>query len=343
MTGLKQLGETGLIERLRSRLSSGTGRLTLGIGDDCAAYAAKPGNLQLISTDALIENVHFDLKHAPPHALGRKSIAVNVSDIAAMGGTPVLAVISLGIPKTLSVSFLDALYQGIDSSLKEHGLDLAGGDTVASPKHLFINVTIVGEVRKNRMVPRDGAKPGDAVWVTGYPGESALGLKILQSKRKKWLGLKKHRERMIQAHLDPTPRLAETQKLLKSGVRPTAMMDVSDGLAQDLHRICDASGAGALIREPDLPQSAAMQAVCAKNRLNIRELILSGGEDYEILFTTRTQDVRRVKRQFHNALTPVTLIGEVTSRSGNVLLESGRAEQTLLRRSMGFQHFQPGK
>ncbi len=339
MTGLKQLGEFGLIDRLRARLSPGEGRVLLGIGDDCAAYAAKPGKLQILSTDALIETVHFDRRHGKPETLGRKAIAVNVSDIAAMGGDPVLAVIALGIPRTLPVAFLDALYRGIDSSLKEYDLELAGGDTVASPKHLFINVTIVGEVAKNRMVARSGARPGDAIWVTGYPGRSALGLKILQSAKKKWLGAKKHRTAMIQAHLDPVARLKETQKLLAGGVRPTSMIDVSDGLVQDLHRLCEAGGVGAVIREADLPQSLEMQRVCAENRLNIRQLILSGGEDYEILFTTKSQDVRKVNRQFHNALTPVTLIGEVTSRSGKVLLETDGAKRKILRKSMGYQHF----
>ena len=188
MPELKKPGEFDLIDRFRSRLKFCSPRIKIGIGDDCAVYQETTGKYQLISTDALIENVHFKLSTTKPHLLGRKALSVNISDIAAMGGTPYLALVTLGIPKTLPVKFLDDLYRGINEVCLEHKIEIAGGDTTASPSHLFINITIVGETGKKQLITRSGARPGDKIFVTGTPGESALGLKLLSSQRKKMEG-----------------------------------------------------------------------------------------------------------------------------------------------------------
>lgn len=332
-----------MIDRFRTRLQYRSPRIKIGIGDDCAVYESKAGNYQIITTDALIENVHFKLSTTSPKLLGRKALSVNISDIAAMGGTPHLTFISLGIPKSFPVKFLDDLYKGINQVCMEHKIELAGGDTTASPRHLFINITMVGDVSKKHVIPRSGARPGDKIFVTGIPGQSALGLKLLTSRRKKWQGNLKFQEKMIQAHLDPVPRLPEAKKLVNSRLKITSMIDVSDGLVQDLFHICENSGVGAVLREEWLPQSAEMTEFCSLNRLSTMDLILSGGEDYELLFTLKSEDVKKLKKLLHDAKTPVTQIGEVSAQSEKVVLVMSDGTTNPLQKLMGFNHFRPKK
>lgn len=347
MAELKKTGEFDLIDRFRSRLKFRSPRIKIGIGDDCAVYQGKAGKYQVISTDALIENIHFKLATTNPRLLGRKTLAVNISDIAAMGGTPYLALVTLGIPKTLPVKFLDDLYRGINEVCLEHKIEIAGGDTTASPSHLFINITIVGEAGKKQLITRSGARPGDKIFVTGTPGESALGFKLLSSPRKKWKGNLNFQKKMIQAHLDPVPRLIESQKLVKSRARVTAMIDISDGLAQDLLHICKAGNVGAVIQENCLPKSQALKNLTSLNNLLITDYILAGGEDYELLFTLKSEDVRKINDQFNNAKMPVTQIGEVTAHPQKVVLLSSDGKSQSLKKRSGFDHFRtkkgPGK
>lgn len=342
VANLKKPGEFDLIARFRSLLKVRSPRMKIGIGDDCAVYSTKAGKYQLISTDALIENVHFKLSTIPPKLLGRKALSVNISDIAAMGGTPHLALITLGIPKTLPVNFLDGLYKGINEVCQEHNIEIAGGDTTASPRHLFINITILGEAKKEHLVTRSGARPGDKIFVTGTPGESALGLKLLSSPRKQWKGGPKLRKKMIQAHLDPVPRLAQSQKLVNSKARITSMIDISDGLAQDLLHICKAGNVGAVIREECLPRSPGLERLTSLNNLKILDYIMAGGEDYELLFTLKSEDVRKLNSQFKNANTPVTQIGEVTAHPQKVVLLKNDGKSISLKKFSGFDHFESG-
>jgi thiamine-monophosphate kinase len=339
MTDLKKYGEFGLIDRFRSRLQYRSPRIKIGIGDDCAVYTSKTDNYQIITTDSLIENVHFKLSYTTPELLGRKAMSVNVSDIAAMGGTPHLALVSLGIPKSFPVKFLDDFYKGINQVCMEHKIELAGGDTTASPRHLFINITMVGDVKKKHLIPRSGARPGDKIFVTGTPGQSALGLKLLTSRRKTWKGNPKFQKKMVQAHLDPVPRLSEAGKLVNSRIKITSMIDVSDGLVQDLFHICEDSGVGAVLREEWLPQSAELTELCSLNQLNLMDLILSGGEDYELLFTLKSEDVRKIEKLFHKAKTPVTQIGEVSAQPEKLVLAKRDGTIKSLQKNMGFNHF----
>jgi thiamine-monophosphate kinase len=340
---LKNPGEFDLIDRLHSRLKFRSPRVKIGIGDDCAVYRGMAGKYQIISTDALIENVHFKLSTTNPRLLGRKALVVNISDIAAMGGTPYLALVTLGIPKNLPVKFLDELYRGINEVCLEYKIEIAGGDTTASPGHVFINITIIGETGKKQLITRSGARPGDKIFVTGTPGESALGLKLLSSPRKKWKGSQNFQKKMIQAHLDPVPRLDESQKLIKTSARITSMIDISDGLAQDLLHICKAGNVGAVIREDLLPKSQALQSLTSLNKLPITDYILAGGEDYELLFTLKSEDVRKIIDQFNNAKTPVTQIGEVTTHSQKVILLYSDGKSQSLKKLSGFDHFRSGK
>lgn len=340
---MNEPGEFDLIDRFRSRLKFHSPRVSIGIGDDCAVYQGGAGKYQIITTDALIENIHFKISTTTPVLLGRKALSVNISDIAAMGGVPHLALVTLGIPKTLPVKFLDNLYKGMNQVCKEYKIEIAGGDTTASPSHLFINITIVGEVGKKQLITRTGAEPGDKIFVTGTPGESALGLKLLSSSRKKWKGSIHLQKKMIKAHLDPVPRLAESQMLAKSSRRITSMIDISDGLAQDLLHICKGSNVGALIREDWLPKSPALKSLTSLNELRILDFILAGGEDYELLFTLKSEDVRKIINQFKKAKITITQIGEVTDHPQKVTLLNNDGNSQSLKKLSGFDHFRPGK
>jgi thiamine-monophosphate kinase len=339
MRNLKQIGEFGLIDRFRTRLTTRSSRVKVGIGDDCAVYRPKPGCLEIASTDALIEKVHFDLATTTPEQLGKKAIAVNASDIAAMGGAPRLALISIAVPKTLPVKFLDRFYKGINQSCLNYQMELAGGDTVASPRHFCINITIIGEVSKKRCFLRTGARPGDHIFVTGTLGDSALGLKLLQSSKKNWKGARKYRKLLEEAHQDPTARVVESGLLAKSKSCVTSMIDVSDGLIQDLRHLLKAGDLGADIARDQLPESQAFAQICSHNQLNSLSYILSGGEDYELLFTLHADDVRKLKRQFSKANAQVSCIGEVTATPGSIRLIETDGQHKTLSKIRGFEHF----
>jgi thiamine-monophosphate kinase len=308
------------------------------IGDDCAVLESSGKTWQLVSTDALVETVHFDLKSIRPEQLGRKSLAVNISDIAAMGGVPHTAVIALGIPAGISLNFLDRFYKGISEQCQQFGLHLVGGDTVASPKHFFINITILGDVGKKRLFTRSGAKPGDAIFVTGHLGDSALGLHLIQSRKKKWQGSGKWQKALKKNHLDPVPRLEQSRRLSRSKARVSAMIDLSDGLVQDLGHILGASQVGANLQENCLPLSSSLTGLCSHNHLNPFDFALSGGEDYELLFTLHPDDVKNLNRQFLTADVPVTQIGEITSEPG-IRISRTDGSNEILENAMGFDHF----
>jgi len=335
---LEDLGEFNLINRLQSRLKYRSRQVIQGIGDDCAIYSTSSGTHQIISTDALVENVHFNLKTHPPEELGIKSLAVNISDIAAMGGTPRMAVITLGLPKKLPVAFLDRFYSGLNKASQQYEVALVGGDTVASPKHLFINVTILGEVKKNRFFTRQGAQAGDKIFVTGTLGDAALGLKILQSKAKKWSGPAASRNKLVQKHLAPTARIRESRWLAKSRLKVTAMIDISDGLAQDLNHVLTASGVGASLQNSLLPTSRPVARFCRENGLKPLNYLLYGGEDYELLFTLKAEDVYNFKESIDKFGSPVTQIGEIT-KSRKITLIGDRGQRQTLSEPFGFNHF----
>ena len=283
MKKIKDLGEFGLINHLTRNFNHHLSNTLLTLGDDCAVYSASSSNNQLVSTDALVENIHFKLSTISAEQLGNKAIAVNISDIAAMGGIPTRILITLGISKKISSDYLDQLYKGIQKTCQLYNIELFGGDTVSSPKCFFINVTIIGETKKGKFFTRKGAKKGDLIFITGTLGDSSLGFKIQSGK--KWKCSAKSRKHLLERHLTPTPRLKESQLLAQSTLKINSMIDISDGLVQDLHHICKQSGTGALIFEEKLPQSPAFSKVCSDNNLPIAPFILNGGEDYELLFT----------------------------------------------------------
>lgn len=337
MANLKDLGEFSLIHRLSKKFKHQASGTVLPLGDDCAVYSTSSSKNQLISTDALVENIHFKFSTISPEQLGQKAIAVNLSDIAAMGGTPTRILITLGISKKISTSFLDQLYKGIHKTCRLYNVELIGGDTVSSPSSFFINVTIIGEANPGNFFTRNGAKKGDLIFTTGTLGDSSLGLKIQSNKKLKCSS--QSRKHLVAKHLNPVPRLKESQLLIRYDFNITSMIDISDGLAQDLQHICKQSGAGAMIYEEKLPQSPAFSKVCSANKLNPLPLILNGGEDYELLFTLPSDGVKKLCRQFEKAKALVTHIGEITQSPNKVSLLKKNGKRETLPQSSGFNHF----
>ncbi len=336
---LSKLGEFGLISRFQSRLKYRSSQVIQGIGDDCAVLSLNNGNYQVLTTDALVETVHFNLKTHTPEQLGWKTMAVNISDIAAMGAQPKFAVLSVGIPNSVAVDFLDRFYKGVNQASQKYKVALVGGDTVSSPKHLFINLALLGETRKKRVFTRSGARPGDKIFVTGTLGDSAFGLKILKSRRKKWAGSEIHKKQCVLRHLKPEPRVEAASWLAKSKHRVTSMIDISDGLTQDLGHILKAGKVGAELWESDIPISESLLKSSVINGLSALPLALSGGEDYELLFTLAPEDVTNLEKESITKVDqPVTQIGVITARKGiRLISKNGRSK--MLQRPMGFNHF----
>jgi thiamine-monophosphate kinase len=324
---VKELGEFGLIARIAGRVRPGIGVET-GIGDDAAVTKPSAGSLTLTTTDMLVEGVHFDLSLSDPLTLGRKSLSVNLSDIAAMGGEPRHYLLSMAIPSTISVEFLDDFIRGMLGRADEFGVSLIGGDTCSSKSGLIISVTVMGEQLPGEIIRRSGAVQGDMVFVTGTVGDSALGLEMLKRGERGGPATEKH--------LDPPPRVTEGIALAKARI-PTAMIDVSDGLLADLGHILECSEAGARLELDKIPFSSFFLEKCGPPSDESISLALAGGEDYELLFTAPAYRKVEVFDMFERLGTPVTAIGEITADRRLSIVKSDGAEYTVLKR--GFNHF----
>ncbi len=324
---IRDLGEFGLIN-LISRNVRSSPKVSVGIGDDAAAFTFQEGCVALATSDMLVEGVHFDLTFCDPFRLGRKSLAVNLSDIAAMGGAPGCFLLSLAIPETLPVNFIELFTAGMLGLADEHGAVLVGGDTCASRGGLVISVTLYGEQKGERIVQRRGARPGDGIFVTGTLGDSALGLELLMNG---------HGEgSCITRHLDPTPRVCEGMALAEAGL-PTAMIDISDGLLADLGHILECSRVGARLHLEMIPLSREFSAHVASLPERDYSLAISGGEDYELLFTAPPHKRDAIRSLFAKLGTPVTEIGEITENSGMSLLSP--EGKPIASDRKGFDHF----
>lgn len=326
---IEELGEFGLIEQLR-RYQRGRPGLLAGIGDDAAVLAGPPGYRTLFTTDMLVEGVHF-FPDTDPYALGRKAMAVNVSDIAAMGGIPTFATVGLGVPPGTSADRIDRLYAGMSDEAAAFGASIVGGDTVRAPV-LFISVALLGEVEEQRLLLRKGALVGDRICVTHRIGEAAAGLLLLQ--RPDLQVPEDTRTRLVDRLLRPTPRV-EAGRELGLGIA-TAAIDLSDGLAGDLYKLCAASQVGAIIDLAALPISDDVRRVAEAAGVDPVELALRGGEDYELLFTTSS--LREGSHVLPRSGTPYTVIGEVVDewRGVHVRQPDGRLRPL---EDSGFRHF----
>lgn len=323
---LSRLGEFGLIDRIRHKAAVGRG-VRLGIGDD-AAWVDHPRGSSLITADLLIEGIHFDLKWTSLEDLGYKSLAVNLSDIAAMGGIPAYVMLSLGIPANFDSRQIDALYRGINGLAKNHGVTLIGGDTNIADS-LLISVCVIGHP-VNRPIRRGGARVGDDIYITGTLGDAALGLELLRQKRRRSGAVAD----LLKRHHRPTPRLAAGVLLARRHL-PSAMIDVSDGLIQDLGHICEASHVGAIIEQDRLPLSSAYRALAGTIGLRCA---LNGGEDYELLFCAapaRRKTLEQLGKQAKVAISRIGVCMPVTD--GIRVLDCSGA--TVIVKAQGHDHF----
>jgi thiamine-monophosphate kinase len=354
---LSQIGEFGLIKQIRDTfthpLNKGgrEGGVVVGIGDDCAAFKPREGFLIITTTDALTEDIHFKLDYIQPFQLGLKSIYINLSDIAAMGGIPLYALLSLSIPPSFSVEFMNEFLKGVKDAADRYKVSVIGGNISSSKNDFSIHITIIGEIEKEHMVLRKGAKAGDRIFVTGWLGDSAAGLEILKRSQKsgapiQWMGRKcQIDKKLIERHLIPTPRLKEGRFLAINNLA-TSMIDISDGLASDLKRICEESGVGANIFTENIPVSEELKNLTSSQLRtqgsDIRtslEFALYGGEDYELLFTVKSEIVENLKSLWNNNMTSITMIGEVTKGEINLISKSG---STIPLQREGYNHFKTG-
>jgi thiamine-monophosphate kinase len=319
---LSDIGEFGLIERLRALVGEPS-EGELWVGDDAAVLRAPAGTI-FFTSDLMIEGIHFDLEIIGPEDLGYKAIAVNISDVAAMGGTPRRALVALGIRPTIEVDWVESVYKGMRECSDAFGMAVAGGD-ISRSDCLVIAVALIGNPAGRRVIERKGARPGDLICVTGVLGASAAGYRLLRA------GVRE-REDLRRAHLRPTPRVREVEVLRRH--LPTAMIDVSDGFSADLGHICGQSDVGAVVEADRIPVVDLSGVELDREPL---ELALSGGEDYELVFTIPKERADRAAEDVYSKTgTRVSIVGEIVDKSrGRVLVQDGK-EMTL--EATGWDH-----
>jgi len=341
-TPIASLGEFGLIQRMSERLVDvpRSDKLIEGIGDDAAVYQIGGDMLHVVTTDVLIEGVHFDRSFIPMPFLGFKSISVNVSDVVAMNAKPLYATVSIGMPRNFSIEMMDALYDGMAQACSMYGMEIVGGDT-STAHALYISVTVVGEVHERDVVFRRGARVGDFLCVTGDVGGAYAGLKVLLDQRQQLEDLGDQYEPDLDAHqyviqrqLQPKARLDMVEALAAAGIKPTSMIDISDGLASEVHHIATRSSVGATVRVPALPFDPETRAVADQMMDDIDAYALFGGEDYELLFTVDPADVEKI-----DALDGCSAIGNIEEATKGVRAYSPDTGLMPLHPA-GYQHFE---
>lgn len=337
-TEIASLGEFGLIDRLTRNNETTQAGTLLSTGDD-AAVIDHFGKQTVISTDMLVEGVHFDLIYTPLKHLGYKCVVVNLSDIYAMGATPTHITVSIAVSSRFSVEALDELYEGIYAACSAYQVDLVGGDTTSSLKGMVISVTAIGEVKPDAFVVRSGARKNDLICVSGDLGAAYLGLQLLEREKKIFLenpGVQpdmENRSYVIGRILKPEPRADIVAWLAEAEIVPTAMIDVSDGLSSELMHICKQSQTGCVIYEDKIPVHDETKEVAYTFQLDPTTCALSGGEDYELMFTIRQEDYERIA-----ANTNVSVIGYITEASeGLHLLTRGGNKHPL--KAQGWNSF----
>ena len=311
-TEISSLGEFGMIESLTHDFKVKNSSTVKGVGDDCAVID-NAGKKTLVTTDLLLEGIHFDLTYTPLKHLGYKAVAVNLSDVYAMNGTPRQITVSLGISKRFTVEHINELYAGIYAACERYGVDLVGGDTSASVTGLLISITCIGEANEEEIVYRSGAKDTDLICVSGDLGAAYMGLQLLERERVASAGEKDFqpdfagREYLLERQLKPEPRADVIAELRKLGIKPTAMMDVSDGLSSELLHICKDSGVGCRVYENRIPIDYQTAVMAEELNMNLVTAAMNGGEDYELLFTVPLTDHEKVEQ-----MKTARLIGRIT-------------------------------
>lgn len=314
-TELSELGEFGLIDHLTKNIKIHNNSTIKGVGDDAAVIENNANEVTLVTTDMLVEGVHFDLTYMPLKHLGYKAIVVNLSDICAMNGKPKQVFVSMALSNRFSLEAVEELYTGMLLACQQYKVDLVGGDTTSSTAGLVLSITATGTARKGQEVYRDGAKPNDLVCVSGDLGSAYLGLQILEREKQIYIenpGVQPDLEGfdyILERQLKPEARVDIIDLLAEMGVKPTSMIDVSDGLSSELLHICKQSGVGCTIYEDKLPIDPVAYDTARELNLDPTTCMLNGGEDYELLFTVSIDDFDKIK---HNP--SITIIGHITPK-----------------------------
>ena len=336
MTEISTLGEFGLIDRLTDDLPRANNTTKYAVGDDAAVLGYGERDV-LVTTDLLLEGVHFDLTYVPLKHLGYKAAVVNISDICAMGGTPCQLTVSLGISQRFTVEHIDELYAGIRLACERYGTDIVGGDTTASRQGLVISITCIGDVEKNKAILRSGARVNDLICVSGNLGAAYMGLQLLEREKAVSKGMKDFqpdfagKEYIIERQLKPEPRVDIVKELREAGIQPTSMMDVSDGLSSELLHICRRSKVGCRIYEERIPIEYQTAAMAEELNMNLVTAALNGGEDYELLFTVPLHDKDRVA-----ALRDVHVIGYICDADKGCAMITRDGESEIPLKALGF-------
>lgn len=338
-TPISELGEFALIDRLHEVLGETEDEDVLaGISDDAAVYRVSEGRVNIVTTDALIEGVHFDRTFMPMEYLGFKAMSVNVSDVLAMNALPRYATVALGLPSNMFVEDVEALYRGMAKAAQAYGLTVVGGDTTAA-RFLTIAVTVIGEAAEEEVVYRSGAQPGDVLCVTGDLGAAYAGLKVLLEQRR---AMQEEADTyqpnlsdvqyVIQRQLAPLAQIHIVRDWAERGLRPNALIDISDGVASEVHHLCQQSQCGALLYGAALPVAFETRDVADQFAEDVDTYALFGGEDYELLFAMPKDALDRLDPESFVA------IGEVTQAEEGVRLQTPEGE-TIPLQATGFQHF----
>ena len=330
-TEISSLGEFGLIHRLTDDVKLCNEASKVGVGDD-AAVLSYPNTEVLVTTDLLLEGIHFDLTYVPLKHLGYKSAVVNFSDIYAMNGTPRQITVSLGISSRFTVEHLEELYEGIKLACQVYNVDLVGGDTSASRQGLVISITCIGEAKKEDVVTRTGAKDTDLICVTGDLGAAYMGLQLLEREKAVSVGETDFepdfsgKEYLVERQLKPEARKDIIDALQKAGIKPTSMMDVSDGLSSELLHICKASHCGCKVYEDRIPIDYQTAVMAEEMNMNLVTAALNGGEDYELLFTVPLTEHQQVEK-----ISGVKVIGYITKEEYGCSLVTRDGQEMPLR------------
>ncbi len=323
---LKDVGEWSLINLIRQKFPASKKAL-VGIGDDAAVYECQSNSI-VLTTDTFVEGVHFSLSYFTPQDVGYRALAATLSDIAAMAASPVAFLVSLGLPKSFEVDLVEGIYEGFNELASQHEVELWGGDIVSSPL-FFLSLTAFGEIEKTQVRLRSSARVGQLIAVTGYLGLSEAGRLVLQK------GLKSNRyQKLIEKHLRPKPRINEAQVIGKhiSG----AMEDTSDGLLTELKHIGEESKVGVAVDVKKVPIEKSLKGITKEFSMEPLQLALSGGEDFELVFTAFPDEIEKVESEARNLKLKLSVVGEVIEEQGVFLRRDGEIEKV---RRFGYEHF----
>ncbi len=330
-TEISSLGEFGLIKHLAKSLPNTLPTTIKGIGDDAAVIDTGGPHYQVISTDMLVEGVHFDLSYAPLKHLGYKAVVVNLSDICAMGGKPSHITVSIGLSNRFSLEAVEELYAGVRLAAEVYGIDVIGGDTVSSRSGLIISITALGEVAKDKVRYRSGARDKDLIVVSGDLGAAYMGLQVLEREKAVYESTPgvqpdlQGYDYILERQLKPEARVDVLRLLEQLGVQPTSMIDISDGLASEVLHLCDASTMGCAIYDEKLPIDPTVISAAEDFKLDPSLCALNGGEDYELLFTLPIGDFDKIKGNPH-----LTVIGHMVEGAGPQLIARDGSSHALV-------------